>query len=358
MYAMKEYNATIDFYWSPLLVESNCDDLVVAGEHDTSEYNATIDFYWSPLLVESNCDDPVNHRVRDRIVRIQAIEKHARHWTDADILVFDSFVWWLESKMTLLSDGIYKHVGMLRRYEMALKTWSDWLDIHVNRTKTQLFFMSLSPSHKLGEDWGMATDQNCYNETEPISEEGYWGSMTDVRMMQIAEAAIQELRTRGLKVQILNITQLSDYRKEAHPSIYRRQWVPLTEEQLSDPRRYADCVHWGKDWGMAADQNCYNETKPISEEGYWGSMTDIRMMQIAEAAVQELRTRGLIVQILNITQLSGYRKEAHPSIYKKQRVPLTEKQLSDPRSYPDCVHWCLPGVPDVWIELLYAYLFN
>lgn len=58
------------------------------------EYNASIDFYWAPLLVESNCDDPWDHRIQDRIVRVQAIEKHARHWTDADILVFNSYIWW------------------------------------------------------------------------------------------------------------------------------------------------------------------------------------------------------------------------------------------------------------------------
>lgn len=68
----------------------------------TKEYNATVDFYWEPLLVESNCDDPVNHRVLDRIVRVGAIEKHAKHWTDADILIFNSFMWWLQPQMTLL----------------------------------------------------------------------------------------------------------------------------------------------------------------------------------------------------------------------------------------------------------------
>lgn len=46
------------------------------------------------------------------------------------------------------SDGIYKEVKMLRSYEMALKTWADWLEIHVNRSKTQLFFMSMSPVHE------------------------------------------------------------------------------------------------------------------------------------------------------------------------------------------------------------------
>jgi len=44
-------------------------------------------------------------------------------------------------------DGIYKKVEMLRVYEMALRTWSDWLEVHVNRKKTHLFFVSMSPTH-------------------------------------------------------------------------------------------------------------------------------------------------------------------------------------------------------------------
>ncbi|KAJ4969855.1 hypothetical protein NE237_002954 [Protea cynaroides] len=215
------------------------------------EYNATIEFYWSPLLVESNSDDPVSHRLPDRIVRIQAIQKHARYWTDADVLVFNTYLWWRRPKMKLLwgsferSDGIYKEVEMLRSYEMALKTWSDWLDIHVNRTKTHLFFVSMSPTHLRRNEWSNAEEEgNCYNETEPITREGYWGEGSDPRMMRLLEAAIEELGKRGLTVRMLNITQMSEYRKEAHPSIYRKQWEPLTQEQLSHPTSYADCNHW------------------------------------------------------------------------------------------------------------------
>ncbi|CAH9103283.1 unnamed protein product [Cuscuta europaea] len=218
---------------------------------EAKEYNATIDFYWSPLLVESNCDDPADHHVRDRIVRIKAIERHARYWTNADILVFNSFMWWLEPTMTLLwgsfesPNAVYKKVEMKnRRYEMALETWSDWLEFNINRSRTQMFFMSLSPYHKLARDWGMQADQNCYNETQPISRSDYWGSATDKGLMQIAETAIRRLESKGLKVNYLNITQLSDYRKDGHPTIYRKQWLPPTQEQLLDPKSYSDCVHW------------------------------------------------------------------------------------------------------------------
>lgn len=107
---------------------------------------------------------------------------------------------------------------------------------------------------------------------------------------------------------------------------------------------------------MAKEDNCYNETEPITREGYWGRGSDPKMMQVVEAAINELGDRGLRVQMLNITQLSEYRKEGHPSIYRKQWEPLTQEQLSHPTAYSDCIHWCLPGVPDAWNELLYAFL--
>jgi len=62
------------------------------------EYNATIDFYWSPLLVESNSDNPIIHRVEYRIIRADRIEKHASVWRDADIIVFNSYLWWRKQK--------------------------------------------------------------------------------------------------------------------------------------------------------------------------------------------------------------------------------------------------------------------
>ncbi|KAK4483811.1 hypothetical protein RD792_011018 [Penstemon davidsonii] len=217
------------------------------------EYNATIEFYWSPMLVETNCDDPVHHNSQNRTVRISAIEKHAMHWTSADILVFNSYAWWTVDKpITLLwgsfgsLDAIYKNVTTwLRPFEMAMETWSNWLEINLNRDKTKSFFMSMSPLHYNAEEWGLGNWQNCYSETEPIpKEEEDLGSLINREMMEIAESAIYELDKRGVKVHYINITHLSAYRKEAHPSIYKKLPVPPSKEQLANPTSYSDCFHW------------------------------------------------------------------------------------------------------------------
>ncbi|KAK6943447.1 PC-Esterase [Dillenia turbinata] len=70
--------------------------------------------------------------------------------------------------------------------------------------------------------------------------------------------------------------------------------------------------------------------------------------------LSQLRERGLNVQLINITQLSEYRKEAHPTIHRKLWHNLTEEETLDPRRYADCFHWCL----HTWNELLYAHIFS
>ena len=59
------------------------------------DYNATIEFYWAPFLLESNSDDAVIHRVSDRVVRKGSINKHGRHWKGVDIMVFNTYLWWM-----------------------------------------------------------------------------------------------------------------------------------------------------------------------------------------------------------------------------------------------------------------------
>ncbi|XP_070676787.1 protein trichome birefringence-like 35 isoform X3 [Malus domestica] len=114
------------------------------------EYNATVEFLWAPLLVESNSDDPVNHRTSDRIIRPDSVLKHASVWEDADILIFNSYLWWRQGPVKLLwsaeANSVCEEVDGLGAMELAMGAWADWAS-KVNPLKKRVFFVTTSPTH-------------------------------------------------------------------------------------------------------------------------------------------------------------------------------------------------------------------
>lgn len=84
--------------------------------------------------------------------------------------------------------------------------------------------------------------------------------------------------------------------------------------------------------------------------------TDYRLFSVVENVTQSLKVP---IHFLNITALSEYRKDAHTSVYTiKQGKLLTREQQSDPANFADCIHWCLPGLPDTWNEFLYTHIIS
>lgn len=109
------------------------------------------------------------------------------------------------------------------------------------------------------------------------------------------------------------------------------------------------------EWKPGSNENCFNESYPI-QGPYWGTGSNLEIMQIIHDALRLLK---IDVTLLNITQLSEYRKDAHTSVYGERKGKLlTKKQRANPKDFADCIHWCLPGVPDAWNEILYAYLLK
>ena len=72
-------------------------------------------------------------------------------------------------------------------------------------------------------------------------------------------------------------------------------------------------------------------------------------MHVIEDEVQKM---DFPVVLLNVTLLTSFRKDGHPSVYRAKRVKNVNAKQSTRRQ--DCSHWCLPGIPDTWNELIYA----
>ncbi|KAF8097188.1 hypothetical protein N665_0293s0038 [Sinapis alba] len=112
-------------------------------------------------------------------------------------------------------------------------------------------------------------------------------------------------------------------------------------------RGYSATHFSGGQWNSGGA--CDSETEPIKNETYLTPYPS--KMKVLEGVLKGMRTP---VTYLNITRLTDYRKDGHPSVYRKQN--LSDKEKETPLLYQDCSHWCLPGVPDSWNEILYAEL--
>ncbi|KAK9736038.1 hypothetical protein RND81_04G246100 [Saponaria officinalis] len=112
-------------------------------------------------------------------------------------------------------------------------------------------------------------------------------------------------------------------------------------------RGYSASHFGGGEWNTGG--KCDKETKPFTDETYSSSF--FFNTEVLEDVLKWMKTP---VFYLNITRLSDYRIDAHPSIYRGQQ--LTDEERRSPLRYQDCSHWCLPGVPDIWNELVYSQL--
>ncbi|CAK9147301.1 unnamed protein product [Ilex paraguariensis] len=116
-------------------------------------------------------------------------------------------------------------------------------------------------------------------------------------------------------------------------------------------RGYSVSHFSGGEWYSGG--KCDNETEPIDNDRDLSPSLYPPIMGMLERVLQGMKTP---VFYLNITTMTDYRKDAHPSVYR--RPNLTEEERQSLLRYQDCSHWCLPGVPDTWNELVYSQILK
>ncbi|OWM63692.1 hypothetical protein CDL15_Pgr008235 [Punica granatum] len=85
----------------------------------------------------------------------------------------------------------------------------------------------------------------------------------------------------------------------------------------------------------------YHRAVLLANYGNNGVNKEARLLNnLIREAVQ-----GSDIRVLDLTHLSEFRADAHPAIWLGKKDAVQEWGQ-------DCMHWCLPGVPDTWVDIL------
>ncbi|CAN1816611.1 Protein trichome birefringence-like 2 [Linum perenne] len=203
------------------------------------DYNCTVDFVGSPFLVRESLFSSANGTVDT--LRLDLMDKTTSMYHDADIIVFNTGHWWTHEKTSKgenyyqEGDYVHKRLKVLEAYKRALKTWGRWVDRSIDTNRTHVFFRGYSVTHFKGGQWN--SGGKCHKETEPIFNTTHLAKYPS--KMKVLENVLHEMKT---PVAYLNISRLTDHRKDGHPSIYRKKYD--TPEELLAAERSQDCSHW------------------------------------------------------------------------------------------------------------------
>ncbi|GAB2231348.1 hypothetical protein Droror1_Dr00010354 [Drosera rotundifolia] len=189
------------------------------------DYGVSILLYHTTFLVDL-VQEPIGW-----VLQLDSITQGGSAWQGMDVLVFNSWHWWIHTGRSqpwnYMQDGskLYKDMDRLTAFAKGLTTWAEWVDQNVDTSKTRVFFQGISPTHYQGKDWN-ETSRSCRGEEQPLS-----GSTYPAGSPPAADIVKRIINKMSKPVYLLDITTLSQLRKDAHPSSYGGDGG-------------TDCSHW------------------------------------------------------------------------------------------------------------------
>ncbi|KAK4742376.1 hypothetical protein SAY87_000377 [Trapa incisa] len=216
-------------------------------------YNFTISVIWSPFLVKAAIFEDFNG-VSTSEVKLYLDELDPK-WTDIyqnlDYMIISTGKWFLKSSIYYEDGSIVgchicdqsqnaTELGFDFAYEKTLHKVMDF--ISRSGHKGLIFFRTSTPDHFENGEWH--NGGGCPR-TKP-AREGEVGLnllnkiLRDIELKEF-EKASKEARRNGVKLRLLDFTNLTLFRPDGHPGPYR-QFQPFSHGE--DAKVQNDCLHW------------------------------------------------------------------------------------------------------------------